>query len=181
MNIYIMRHGTTVWNEKGITQGHSNNRLSQSGKIKTEQVAEENKNLKIDVIFCSPLMRTVQTANIMNKFHDAKIIKDPLLIEINQGIFTGRHKDSYSEKENEQRFKRDAACGMESYQSVVKRSKNFVENIKKTSFDNVLIITHNVNASLLEKILLNQTIDFSNPTHTRCFKNAEFKKFSIKI
>lgn len=179
MNIYLMRHGKTVWNEKGITQGHSNNRLSQNGKIITKKVAEENKNSKIDIIFCSPLMRTVQTANIMNKFHGAKIIKDPLLIEIDQGIFTGRHKDNYSKKEKEQIFARDPSCGMESYQSVIFRSKQFIENLKTSSFDNVLIVTHNVNASLLERILLKQSIDLSNPSHTRCFNQAELKKFTI--
>ena len=31
MNLYIMRHGTTTWNEKGITQGRSNNKLSKKG------------------------------------------------------------------------------------------------------------------------------------------------------
>ena len=31
MNLFVMRHGTTVWNEKGITQGRTNNRLSKSG------------------------------------------------------------------------------------------------------------------------------------------------------
>lgn len=180
MNIYLMRHGKTVWNEKGYTQGRSNNRLSKNGKIITEKTAKENENLQIDAIFCSPLMRTVQTANIMNKFHNAKIIKDPLLVEIDQGIFTGRHKDSYNEKENKQRFNRDPKCGMESYQSVVDRSKKFIENLKKTSYNHVLIITHNVNASLLERLLLNYSIDFSNPSHIRCFNQAELKKISIK-
>jgi hypothetical protein len=41
-----MRHGTTVWNEKGITQGHTNNRLSKKGKILTEEVALKYKNIK---------------------------------------------------------------------------------------------------------------------------------------
>ena len=68
MQIYIMRHGTTVWNEKGITQGRTNNRLSKKGKLLTEEVSQKYKDLKIDFIFCSPLMRTVQTANIINKF-----------------------------------------------------------------------------------------------------------------
>ena len=68
MNIFVMRHGTTVWNEKGITQGRSNNRLSSNGIEMVEQVAKEFKNVNFDVIFCSPLMRTVQTAKIMNKF-----------------------------------------------------------------------------------------------------------------
>lgn len=87
-----MRHGTTAWNEKGITQGRTNNRLSKSGKVLTEQRAKDFAYKNIDIIFCSPLMRTVQTANIINKFHNVKIQKDDRLIEIDQGIFTGKKR-----------------------------------------------------------------------------------------
>ena len=99
MNLYIMRHGTTGWNEKGITQGRSQNRLSKEGKFLAQKQAEKFKNVKFDVIFSSPLMRTMQTANIMNAFHGVKIVKDERLTEIDQGIFTGRHKDSLSSEE----------------------------------------------------------------------------------
>lgn len=99
MNLYIMRHGTTCWNEKGITQGRTNNRLSKGGIALTESVSENHQNCNFDVIYSSPLTRTIQTANIMNKFHNAKIIKDNRLIEIDQGTFSGRHKDSLSEEE----------------------------------------------------------------------------------
>lgn len=52
-------------------------------------MALKYKDTKFDIIFCSPLMRTIQTANIINKFHNVKIVKDERLIEIDQGIFTG--------------------------------------------------------------------------------------------
>ncbi|MBO7527954.1 MAG: histidine phosphatase family protein [Clostridia bacterium] len=41
MNLYVLRHGTTVWNEKGITQGRSQNRLSKSGYKLVENVAKD--------------------------------------------------------------------------------------------------------------------------------------------
>ncbi|MGN1208302.1 MAG: histidine phosphatase family protein, partial [Christensenellales bacterium] len=88
MNLFVMRHGTTIWNEKGITQGRSQNRLSKTGIELAKERAKEYANTKFDVIVCSPLMRTVQTANIMNKFHNVKILKDERLLEIDQGYFT---------------------------------------------------------------------------------------------
>ena len=51
MNIYIVRHGTTVWNQKGISQGHSQNRLSESGKQLVIQTANKHKDTKFDIIF----------------------------------------------------------------------------------------------------------------------------------
>lgn len=119
-------------------------------------------------------MRTMQTANLMNKYHNAKIIKDERLIEKNQGIFTGRHKKSFTEEEKLLRKRRDASCGMENYESVFNRAKEFfLELIQKNAYDNILIVTHATQARLLEKIILNEDIDFSNHTDLHDFKNAE--------
>ena len=180
MNIFVMRHGTTVWNEKGITQGRTNNRLSKSGIELTKQQSEKYKNANFDKIYCSPLMRTVQTANIMNKFHNVMITKDDRLIEIDQGIFTGRHKDDLTEEESKLKFSRSASCGMESYESVYDRSKAFLLDIKNNcKFENVLVITHNCNATLLEDLLLEIDVDYNNDKHVRNFKNAEIKQFKL--
>ena len=100
MKIYILRHGETVWNFKGITQGRSNNRLSSNGKEQVEKIAIDYKDVKFDEIFVSPLMRTIQTANIMNKYHNKKLIRDERIIEIDQGKFTGRRKDSFTPEES---------------------------------------------------------------------------------
>lgn len=180
MNIYVMRHGTTVWNEKGITQGRTNNRLSKSGIELTEKRAKEHENLDIDAIYCSPLMRTVQTANIMNKFHNVKIIKDFRLIEIDQGIFTGKGKEDLSDEERILKNNRAESTKMESYQSVYARCKEFLVDIKSNcKYQNILIITHNCNASLLSDILLDIDIDYNNPKHLRNFDNAEIKNFKL--
>jgi len=179
MKVYVMRHGTTVWNEKGITQGRTNNRLSSSGKSLTEQVSLKYKNIPFDVIFTSPLMRTMQTSNIMNKYHNVKIVKDEKLIEIDQGIFSGKSKNDLTEEEIKIKNSRKGK-GMESYQSVLKRVKDFLKEIKSNKqYQNVLIITHNVNASFIADILNNIEIDFKNPNHLRNFNNAEIKCFTI--
>ncbi|MBP3630184.1 MAG: histidine phosphatase family protein, partial [Clostridia bacterium] len=70
MKVYVMRHGKTVWNEKNRIQGLSRNRLSKTGDELVKIVAERYKNVQFDVIFASPLMRTMQTANIMNSYHN---------------------------------------------------------------------------------------------------------------
>ncbi len=37
-------------------------------------------------------MRTMQTTNIMNKYHNAKIIRDSRIIEVDEGIYTKQKK-----------------------------------------------------------------------------------------
>lgn len=181
MKIHVMRHGTTVWNEQGITQGRTNNRLSKNGVLLTEKVSNRYKDCKFDIIFCSPLMRTIQTANIMNRPHNVKIIKDKNLVEIDQGIFTGRSKDDLSEDEKRLKALRDKSAGMETYASALDRARAFLSALRKnTKYKNVLVITHNVIASFLDDILNNVKIDFKNPDHLGNFKNAEIKTFEIK-
>lgn len=179
MKVFIMRHGTTVWNEKGISQGRSNNRLSKNGKLLTFQVAEKYKNQPIDAIFVSPIFRTVQTANIINKFHKAKIIKNDLLIEIDQGIFTGKAWKNLTDEEKRLKNIQDKSCGMESNESVYKRANEFIEFLKTQHYENVFVITHNVVASLISNILSGIETDFNNRNHLHYFKNAEVKVFEI--
>ena len=179
MNLYVMRHGTTVWNEKGITQGQTNNRLSKSGILLTQEVAKNLKDIPFDIIISSPLMRTIQTANIINAYHNVKVVKDLNLIEINQGIFTGRSKYSLTEEEQVIKNSRSGA-GMESYQECYDRIKNFVKEIKnRYNYENVLIITHNCSATFIEDVVCGKEINFSDNKFLRNFKNAEVKKFVI--
>lgn len=125
-------------------------------------------------------MRTIQTANIINKFHNVKIVKDERLIEIDQGIFTGKSKFNLSDEEMKLKFARDKSCGMEPYQSVYERVKNFVDELKQDKkYENVLIVTHNVNASLIADLFNNLQIDFKNDNHLRNFDNAEVKCFEL--
>ena len=133
MKLYIMRHGTTIWNEKNIVQGFSKNRLSKSGKLLVEKQAEKHKDITFDIIIASPMMRTMQTANIMNKFHNVKLIKDDRLREIDQGVFTGRKVSSLNEEEKICQIKKDPKYGMEDYTSVLKRVVEFYEYLKTLS------------------------------------------------
>ncbi len=173
-----MRHGQTVWNERGISQGRRNNRLSKCGIKVTQDVAKTLKDIPFDVIFSSPLMRTMQTANIVNQYHHVKIIKDDDLIEIDQGIFAGRKKDSLSQQEQLLRKSRSKAAGMESYQHCLKRTKNFVERLKKTNFKNVLVVTHYRAATFIEDIVCGNEIDFLEIRQK--FENSQVKKFELK-
>ncbi|MBP3630710.1 MAG: histidine phosphatase family protein, partial [Clostridia bacterium] len=155
------------------------NRLSKTGDELVKIVAERYKNVQFDVIFASPLMRTMQTANIMNSYHNVKIIKDERLIEIGQGIFTGRLKSTLTDVEKQQRANRDESCGMEKFESVYARANDFLEFLKTQRYDNVLIITHNANASLLEDIINGVQVEFDNYGNKVKFKNAEVKIFTI--
>ena len=179
MRIYIMRHGTTVWNEQAIIQGWSQNRLSREGKSLTEKTAVEIKDIKFDIIYTSPLMRTIQTANIINKYHNVRIVKENRIIENNKGIFTGRKKSSLTKKEKALKEKFDKSCGLETYFGVYNRVRDFLAEIKNTNYENILIVTHDICAIFMESILKNKKLDLETYKYSRNFQNAEIREYYI--
>lgn len=179
MNLYVIRHGKTVWNERGITQGRTNNRLSKEGIAITSEVARQCKDIPFEVIFTSPLMRTVQTANIINKYHKVKVFKVANLIEIDQGIFTGRKFATLTEEEKHLKNSRSKETKMETYEECFLRAKRFVEKLRQSDYKTVLVVTHNCTATFIEDVVTSKTIDFSDAKFVKNFKNAELKKFVI--
>lgn len=180
MKVYILRHGTTCWNEQGKTQGRSQNRLSKSGIKLAEETAENLKNTQIDVIYASPLMRTMQTAKIINKYHNVKIIKSELITEIDQGIFSGRLYKTLTDEEKRLKKERHPSTGMESMENVFKRVKQFAETVlKNEKHENILVVSHNVICSNLSLVLTNTKPDFNDKNQMEAFCNAAVKMYEI--
>ena len=182
MKVYVLRHGTTVWNEEGRTQGRRQNKLSESGKKLAEQIAEKLKNEKIDVIYASPLMRTIQTTNIVNKYHNAKVNRCELLTEVDQGVYSGRLWRKLTDEEKQLKQERHPSTGMETYEQAFERTKKFVETIlKNEKSENVMLVSHNNICSMLELIFTNTAPDFSNHEQMNMFSNAEVKSFEVNL
>lgn len=175
-----MRHSTTVWNEQRRTQGRVQNKLSESGKKDTYVVAEKLKNVHFDYIFCSPLLRAVQTTNILNKYHKCKVIKDERITDIDQGIFSGRYFDSLTKEELELKRAKDKSCKMESLQEMYFRIKPFFDEITAKHKDKtILVVTHSGVASFLEKMITCPSYDEKVFNSTDNFENSEVKKFVV--
>ena len=170
MKLYVIRHGTTVWNEKGIIQGWSQNQLSKNGKLLIENISLKLKDIPFEVIYASPLKRTMQSANILNKFHNVKIIKDKRIIENNPGIFARRYKKSLTE-EDLIMMKNHELCKSERYEDVLKRAEDFVDYLRTTDYDTVLIVTHGLLVKAFYKVILNK--------ETEKAENGEIAIFEI--
>ena len=88
--IYFIRHGETEYNRDFRFQGHLDNPLSDVGINQAKTACENSKNYKFDKIYCSPLIRARQTADIINSYHNLEIIEDDRLKEIYMGSLQGR-------------------------------------------------------------------------------------------
>jgi broad specificity phosphatase PhoE len=75
MKLYFVRHGQTNSNAQAASQPALGNDepLNELGAQQASELAEQLKNEEIDVIISSPFKRAVQTAEIINKYHDLEI------------------------------------------------------------------------------------------------------------
>lgn len=86
MNIYVIRHGQTDFNKEKIMLSITDVSLNDTGVLQAEEARKIVDNLEYDLIISSPLKRTIQTANIINRNNKKEIITDKRLIERNAGI-----------------------------------------------------------------------------------------------
>ena len=79
--IYFVRHGETDYNLEGIVQGQLDIPLNKKGIHQANEIKNKLKDLDIDIIFSSPLLRAKQTAEIINENLNVKIKYDERLKE----------------------------------------------------------------------------------------------------
>lgn len=87
--LYIMRHGKTDWNAAHKLQGRTDIPLNEEGRAMARQARKEYESVQIDVCFCSPLIRALETARTVLEDRNIPIITDERLVEMSFGEFEG--------------------------------------------------------------------------------------------
>lgn len=142
--LYFVRHGQTEQNVQHILTGRLDIPLNETGLKQVEETGIEAKDLKIDIIFCSPLFRAVQTCDAINKYHNAPVIYTEEVIERTYGKFEGK-KSSLIDREKSWNYFEDMYIDiMETPRELFGRVYAFLDKIKEEYKDkNILIVAHN--------------------------------------
>lgn len=93
MHLYIMRHGETDDNTKWILQGQKDNPLNENGKRQAKRVKDTLQGICFDKIYVSPLVRAVQTAEIVTGRNRTEFILEDRIKEISFGVLEGTRGD----------------------------------------------------------------------------------------
>jgi broad specificity phosphatase PhoE len=97
MRIYLLRHGTTDWNNAGIVPGMLPEiHLNQEGVERSERVATRLSQVPFRRILSSPLERAIQTAKIINRSHNLEIETDKRLVDWDLGPWSALTKQQIS-------------------------------------------------------------------------------------
>ncbi|AST67867.1 MULTISPECIES: 2,3-diphosphoglycerate-dependent phosphoglycerate mutase GpmB [Kosakonia] len=99
LQVYLVRHGETLWNAERRIQGQSDSPLTDKGETQARQVAERAKALGITHIITSDLGRTRRTAEIIADICGCDVTLEPRLRELNMGVLERRPLDSLTEEE----------------------------------------------------------------------------------
>ena len=146
MKLYLLRHGETDYNIKKLIQGNLPIELNENGIGQVFNIKKQIEKLNIDLIISSPIKRAIQTAEIINKNLNVKIITDTRIAEriFNKAI--GKNEKFYIDNldlywDLNKNYKDE--YNVESVLELLQRTNNFLQEIKnKYSDKNVLIISH---------------------------------------
>lgn len=148
MELYIIRHGETDWNNLKRLQGRSDVALNDYGVELAEITSDALKDIDFDVIYSSPLKRAYDTASILRRDRNIEIIKDDRLVEMSFGDFEGVPVSRLPKEfalffEAPEKF--TPAPNGESYQEVVERAKDFIDNVvmkNVSQINRMMIVAH---------------------------------------
>ena len=94
---FAIRHGEAKSNITRIidSYGDPENHLTETGKEQAHHAGHFAKEQGIDLIIHSPLLRTYETARIIQEISGAEVIMDERLKEFDLGIYSGKNVDEF--------------------------------------------------------------------------------------
>lgn len=97
--IYLVRHGTTEWNQHLRYQGRADNPLDEAGERQGKLLENYFADIDVDLGITSPLQRAKKTLEycLATQKHPVPVIVDPDVIEIDFGDADGMTKEELQE------------------------------------------------------------------------------------
>jgi broad specificity phosphatase PhoE len=148
MKIYICRHGQTTGDIEDRYGGSYDDHLTKKGRNQAQELANKLVNSGTQILYCSPLIRTQETAEILKSQLGCEIKTIEDLKERNKnGILTGMTKSEamakYPKLAEQLKDYRNQIQGAESQDDFVLRIKKaFTEITNTSSYSTIGILTH---------------------------------------
>lgn len=175
MLVYLIRHGQKQEIE-------NNPPLTDFGKNQAEKTGNYFKNLSIRQIISSPLLRTIQTAQIISRINNLPFQSNPLLRErLNWGDIPNQSFTQFLQTWQTMSLNRHyKPYNLNSAFETGNRLNQFIKNNLKSN-QNILIVTHGgiISDFLINNFEKNTLLKF-NPDYDFIF-NSHIKECSLTI
>jgi len=168
MRLWLIRHGETDHNIKGVFQGQLDTPLTERG---VEQAAQTGRALaeivRFDRVYASDLERALRTAHAVGEAQSAEIRPDPRLRELHYGVLQGVAYTDFRTVLEEHGIHAEwgpgvfsqtgiAAPGGESLDDLVARLEAFLEDVRRHDGDatDIAAVAHGGSLRTIITILL---------------------------
>ena len=164
--IYLVRHAQSEYNEKGIFQGRLDSDLTPLGFVQARLCAQEFINKNIQVIYSSPQRRAYKTALTIADVLGMSVKVDERIKEMSFGVLEGKHFWTMLEQNREMfrnwlknpvKYPLPTQEDMKEFEA---RVKDFLEDLKKCEYENILVVAHG--GTLHALICLSIGLDLEN-------------------
>ena len=127
--LYVIRHGQVDTNIKNQVNGWNEEKLNSVGIQQAINAGNQLKNIKIDVVFCSPLLRTRQTYNNLN-IKDIPIFYDDRIKERNSNSMVYADVETLDNNIWYDGTKNIIYKDSEGFKSIINRTESILNDIK---------------------------------------------------
>lgn len=177
MKIWITRHGQTNLNKQTLMQGLTDEPLNDVGIQQAREARKRIGDVKFDAVYSSPLDRAIVTAAIIGNVNRDDVITDPRIIEMDFGKF---ELCNYFRMGPAMSFywifpdKFRAPDTVETMDSMLRRSSEFLKELEQKDYNNVLVSAHGG----IMRVLCGYLADRQNGIYGRGLpKNCEINVF----
>lgn len=143
MKLYVIRHGHTRMNKENLYNGQIDEDLIEEGIEDAKKAKEIVKDLKLDVIYCSPLLRAKHTCDIIN-INDVPVIYEDRLKERTLGKLDGKNleEERFTVDQFYDYYYKSDIENFEDLETLFKRVHSFINELKEKDYENVMIVGH---------------------------------------
>jgi len=146
---FLLRHGQTIYQKENRNLIYSDDEyfsleITEEGRKRIKEQAEELENKKIDLIFSSPLLRAKQSAEIISNVLNLPVAYDKRLIDMKMGELAGKQTSIFKDFfVNKKLGLLSRPKGGENWVDILERMTDFLDDIENKYEDkNILIISH---------------------------------------
>lgn len=122
--LWLVRHGETVWSAEGRHTGRTDIPLTESGRRQAAVLGKALAGTKFKAVLCSPMQRARETCDIAG-FSNVAVVDDGLH-EWDYGVYEGRTSDEIQEQIPGWSVWKDPIVGGESLEQVGARADGVI-------------------------------------------------------
>lgn len=176
MELILIRHGVTDWNEGGIFRGHEDVRLNALGIAQADATAEALQDRVFEAIYASPLKRALVTARRIALPHEIDVRPNDGFLDVNYGAWQGLKETTVKEKypvAYDKWMKSPAKVKFPGGENMKKAWKRVNSTLRELMFTHgtgtVVVVSHRIPLKFMTAYLLHESPnDFYKIRHDPC-------------